>query len=173
MLKPPVNNSDHILGSPVLGLILVEYGDFQCPSCREAHPVIKELLNAFDNKIGFVYRHFPMSTKHEYALPAAIASEAAARQDKFWQMHDIIFDNQQMLNNNTLIRFANVIKLDISIFKNDLQDPLLLEKVEADFESGIRSGVNGTPSFYINADKFTGSINNLFAAIEEHVHPVL
>jgi len=106
---------------------------------------------------------------HEYAFPAAIAAEAAGRQRKFWEMHDMIFERQSLLNEYTLLEFATEVGLKIPAFKIDLQDPKLIEKVEADFESGIRSGVNGTPSFFINGDKHNGPFDyaTLASAIEE------
>jgi protein-disulfide isomerase len=155
-LTPPVNQNDHVTGSAQAIITLVEFGDYQCPHCGRAHPVVKEIQKNFRDQLRFVFRHFPLSNVHEYALPAAIAAEAAGRQHKFWQMHDIIFEQQDQLSEVALIEFAAILRLNMPTFERDLQDKALEEKVEADFESGVRSGVNGTPSFFINGIKYNG-----------------
>jgi len=149
-LKTPVNSQDHIQGSPDALITLVEYGDFQCPHCAAAHPVIHRIQKSFAKKLRFVFRHFPLSNSHEYAFAAAVASEAAARQDKFWEMHDMLFEHQAEFSENAFLVFANDLGLDMHNFRKDLTDKSLAQRVEMDFESGMRSGVNGTPSFYIN-----------------------
>jgi protein-disulfide isomerase len=119
-----------------------------------------------------VYRHFPLSEIHPYAFPAAIAAEAAARQRHFWAMHDMIFENQSVLSEYALIEFATTLRLNMTTFKADLQDPALAEKVESHFESGVRSGVNGTPSFFINGFKYNGGydFDSLSRAIQMSMH---
>jgi protein-disulfide isomerase len=156
-LRPPVNRNDHIKGPHDAVVELVEYGDYQCPHCGAAHPVVKSVEDAFHGKLKFVYRHFPLMEIHPMAVPAAIAAEAADLQGKFWKMHDMIFENQAILSIPALVEFARVLDLNIPAFERDMQDRSLLEKVEADFESGMRSGVNGTPSFFINGEKYNGS----------------
>ena len=136
---------------------LVEFGDYQCPHCGAAHPILKQIRKDFGKKLKFVFRHFPLSNVHEYALPAALAAEAAAKQHKFWEMHDMIFEHQAQLDGYALLDFALELRLNIPLFKMDIQDPALAEKVERDFESGVRSGVNGTPSFFINGYKYNGN----------------
>jgi protein-disulfide isomerase len=158
-LTPPVNKNDHIHGPVNASLELVEYGDYQCPHCGAAHPVVRQIQKKFGRHLKFVFRHFPLSNVHEYALPAAIAAEAAARQDKFWQMHDIIFENQSLLSDQAFIEFALAIGLNIPAFRMDVMDEALAEKIETNFESGVRSGVNGTPSFFINGMKYNGSFD--------------
>jgi protein-disulfide isomerase len=167
-LTPPVNKNDHIHGPHNAATELVQYGDFQCPHCGMAYPVVKEILKAFQGQIKFIFRHFPLSNVHEYAVPAAIAAEAAGRQKKFWEMHDVIYENQSELSNHALAEWAAEIGLDMVAFKRDIKDDALLEKVENDFESGVRSGVNGTPSFFINGYKYNGDygFDSLFKAIE-------
>lgn len=168
-LSPPLNKNDHLLGPHHAPIELVEYGDFQCPFCGAAHPVIKQIIRVLDKKLRFAFRHFPLSNAHEYALPAAIAAEAAGKQNRFWEMHDIIYEQQDELSNYALLAFANEIRLNISKFRMDLLDESLAEKVESDFESGMRSGVNGTPSFFINGYKYNGGIDydSLLIALEE------
>jgi protein-disulfide isomerase len=167
-LKPPVSIQDHIKGTLQAPVILVEYGDFQCPYCGAAHPILKEIEKIYKDQMAFVFRHFPLAESHPYAQAAAVAAEAAANQDRFWQMHDLIFENQLNLSPDTLLLLAEALKLNIKSFQKDIKDTKLIEKVEADFESGIISGVNGTPSFYINGAKFNGSYDkhSLSHAIE-------
>lgn len=167
-LKPAVSNQDHIQGPSVASIEIVEYGDYQCPHCGAAYPVIREIQKKFGDQIRFVYRNFPLSESHEFAMPAAVASEAAALQNKFWEMHDIIFENQDSLSNEGLFKMASEAGLDIEKFKEDIQKPELEQKVESDFESGIRSGVNGTPSFFVNGTKFDGDAQDLMDMLTEN-----
>jgi len=155
-LKPPFNEKDHFRGNRNASVQLVEYGDFECPHCGAAHPVLKEIEKKYNSQIVLIFRHFPLSEIHPYARMAAVASESASRQGKFWEMHDLIFENQDLLDRELLLRLARFIHMDTKAFQLDLENPELFEKVESDFESGILSGVNGTPSFYVNGDKYDG-----------------
>ena len=155
-LTPPVNKSDHVLGNPDAMIELVEYGDYQCPHCGHAYPIIKNVQRKLGADLKFVFRNFPLSEMHPDAFSAALATEAAGLQQKFWDMHDIIFENQQALDLESLFLYAKTIGLDLERFKNDIQENTLTSKVEQDFESGVRSGVNGTPSFFINGKKYNG-----------------
>jgi protein-disulfide isomerase len=157
ILKPAVNNNDHIEGNENAPIELVEYGDYQCPHCGRAYPVIKDIQKKMGDKLKFVFRNFPLAEAHPDATHAAVASEAAASQNKFWEMHDILFENQNDLSDEALIKYAAKIKLNTEKFKSDFETPSFLEKVESDFESGMRSGVNGTPSFFINGKKYNGN----------------
>lgn len=170
-LKPPVGPEDHIQGSLNAPVILVEYGDFECPHCAAAHKTIKELQLKFKDKMAFVFRHFPLSYAHEYAKIAAISSEAAARQGKFWELHDMIFENQSKLSTVYLLRMAESLGLDMKTFQSETYDENLSKKVDAQFESGLLSGVNGTPSYYINGLKYEGvyEVRSMSDAIEEVV----
>jgi protein-disulfide isomerase len=156
-LKPPVSELDHIKGNPNAPVQLVEYGDFQCPHCGAAHPIIKEIEKHFGENLSFVFRHFPLSESHPMAFAAAIASEAAANQGKFWEMHDLIYENQRNLSHATLLSMAIDLEIDKGTFQKDIQNQELADKVETDFESGIVSGVNGTPTFYINGIQHFGT----------------
>ena len=167
-LKPAVGSQDHVQGPAEAAIEIVEYGDYQCPHCGSAYPVIKEIQKKFRQKVRFVYRNFPLAESHEFAMPAAVASEAAALQDKFWEMHDIIFENQDSLSNEGLFKMATEAGLDIEKFKEDIQKKELEQKVESDFESGIRSGVNGTPSFFVNGTKFDGDAQDLLDMLTEN-----
>jgi protein-disulfide isomerase len=155
-LKPPVNSKDHIQGKNTAPLELVEYGDYQCPHCGRAYPIIKNLQRSLGPDLKFVFRNFPLSEIHPDAFNAAVAAEAAGLQQRFWDMHDIIFEHQQELDFESLFLYAKTIGLDLERFKNDIQKNTPISKVEQDFESGIRSGVNGTPSFFINRKKYDG-----------------
>jgi protein-disulfide isomerase len=156
-LKPPVSNKDHIQGTTDAIIELVEYGDFQCAYCGEAYPIIKSIQQQFGDDLKFVFRNFPLSKIHRHAKLAAVASEAADRQGKYWEMYDMLFVNQTELHRSALTAYAKTIDLDFVQFENDLDDSLLFEKVEADFESGLRNGVNKTPSFFINGIIYDGN----------------
>ena len=160
-LKPNVSQTDHAQGNLDADLVIVEYGDYQCPYCGAAYPVLKELMKEFGSQIKFVFRNFPLSEMHQNARPAAIAAEAANLQGKFWEMHDAIYENQQDLNENFLMKLAEKLTLNIPQFEKDLESTELADKVDSDFESGIMSGVNGTPSFFVNGKKFDGGAENL------------
>jgi protein-disulfide isomerase len=156
-LKPPVSDKDHIQGNRYAEIELVEYGDFQCPYCGQAYPIVKIIQQKLGNHLKFIFRNFPLSEIHPQARLAAVASEAAAKQNKFWEMHHIMFENQHRLYPSDLIEYANELGLDGDQFQDDATNDDLIEKVEADFESGVRSGVNGTPTFFINGEKYNDS----------------
>lgn len=149
-LKLPINSSDHHLGNASAAITLVEYGDFECPHCKHAHTLIKQLLKEKGNDIYFVFRNFPLREVHPYAYAAAITAEAAGGQGKFWEMHGLIFQNQDRLNTNLLMSLAKGIGLNMKQFAKDSKSNEIQDKIEMDFESGVRSGVNGTPGFFIN-----------------------
>lgn len=167
-LKPRVSHADHILGNGQADLTIVEYGDYQCPHCGEAHPIIKEMMAELGSQIRFVFRNFPLSEMHPYARPAALAAEAAALQGKFWEMHDAIYENQNLLSARLLLDIAEQLDLDMPKFKSDIQDQELLDRVDADFESGMLSGVNGTPTFFVNGQKFDGGAEDLVQVLGEN-----
>lgn len=159
-LTLPINDSDHILGDPFAPIELIEYGDYECPHCGRAYPIVKNIKQQFGDSIRFVFRNFPLSKIHPHALLAAVATEAAGLQDKFWEMHDIIFEHQKSLDIENILSFAGRIGLDLDRFKTDIGQQSSYNKVDRDFESGIRSGVNGTPSFFVNGRKFEGDWTN-------------
>lgn len=164
-LKPSVNSKDHVQGNANADLVIVEYGDYQFPYCGAAYPVLKALMKEFGSQVKFVFRNFSLSEIHEYARITAIAAEAANIQGKFWEMHDAIYENQSYLDEDFLLELAEKLDLNISQFKNDLEKTELADIVDADFESGVLSGVNGTPSFFINDKKFNGSAMDLLELI--------
>jgi len=167
-LKPRVNDKDHIQGNGNAEVTIVEYGDYQCPHCGAAHPILKKMMAELGRQIRFVFRNFPLSEMHEYARPAALAAEAAGQQGKFWEMHDAIYENQLNLSTRLFIDLAEQLGLDIDNFKSAMQDQRLDEKVEGDFESGMMSGVNGTPTFFVNGEKFDGGAEDLVRILHEN-----
>ncbi len=156
-LKPPVGGKDHIQGNKNAAIELVEYGDYQCPHCGRAYPIIKSIQEKMGDKLKFVFRNFPLAEVHPNATNAAVAAEAAALQGKFWEMHDIIFEHQEHLGDSHLVKYAARIGLDVAKFTVDFETPAVLDKVEGDFESGALSGVNGTPTFFINGERYNRS----------------
>ena len=170
-LKQPVTEKDHVKGELHSPVILVEYGDFQCPHCGAAYPIVKKIEKDYKENLAFAFRHFPLAEIHPFAQAAAVASEAAANQGKFWQMHSLIFENQQLLGLEMLLQLAESLNLNMNTFGHDFKDPKLFQKVEDQFESGILSGVNGTPSFYINGIKYEGSYDyeSLTRAIDQAI----
>jgi protein-disulfide isomerase len=166
-LTVPVNENDHVLGPATATVTLVEYGDYECPFCGAAHVSVKELLRLAGDDIQFVFRHFPMSTIHPHALPAAEAAEAAGAQGKFWEMHDLLFMNQDRLGLADLLGYAQTLGLDLERFALEVDQHVHQPRIRQDFMSGIRSGVNGTPTFFVNGVRHNGGYDlpSLLAAV--------
>ncbi len=156
-LRPPPNAQDHIQGRPDAPIQLVEYGDYECPFCGRAHLVVKAIQRAMGDDLLFAFRNFPLTQVHPRALRAAQAAEAAGLQDRFWPMHDLIFENQQFLEDEHLFRYAALVGCDMEQFAQDIGSDAVAEKVRSDFLSGARSGVNGTPTFFVNGERYDGS----------------
>lgn len=156
-LTVPVGEGDHSIGPDDAPVTLVEYGDFECPHCRAAHPIVKSVIERMGDRLRFVYRHFPITSTHPHAQHAAEAAEAAGAQGQFWAMHDLIFENQEALEDDDLISYAEKIGIDASRVATELAEGTHEDKVRNDFRSGVRSGVNGTPTFFINGARFDGS----------------
>lgn len=170
-LAVPVSNTDHVRGNRNAPLTLLEYGDYECPYCREAFPVVKRIEKRLGKELLFVFRNFPMSQVHPRALPAALAAEAAGAQEKFWEMHDLLYEHQEALSDTDLFRYARSLKLDIKRFGEDMESPQIQNRIRADFLGGARSGVNGTPTFFINGIRHDGDYDfgSLEAALEEQL----
>ncbi len=167
-LTIPVNDSDHIKGKENAPITLVEYGDFECPYCRQAYSIVEEIQKIKRNGLRVIFRNFPLSEVHPHALHAAYAAEASAKQGKFWEMHYLLFENQEALEDQKLIGYAKDLNLDSQQFKKDMRSEEVARKVKDDFMNGVRSGVNGTPTFFINGIRFDGSyeVGSLQKAIE-------
>jgi len=168
-LKPPVGASDHVQGPAKAPVTLVEYGDYECPYCGEAYPVVKALQKRLGEQMRFVFRNFPLAEAHPHAEHAAEAAEAAGAQGKFFEMHDLLYENQDALDDEDLVRYAKALDLDVPRFIKEMKAGTHVERVRADFSSGVRSGVNGTPTFFINGVRHDGpfDLRSLLAAIEE------
>jgi protein-disulfide isomerase len=162
------DDRDHIQGSADAAVTLVEYGDYQCPYCGAAYPIVKELQARMGDRLRFVFRNFPISTSHPHAEQAAEAAEASAAQGRFWEMHDLLYENQTQLRDQDLHAYAEQLGIDVERFDKDLAEHVHAPRVHEDFMSGVRSGVNGTPSFYINGARHDDSYDfeTLLAALE-------
>ena len=162
------DDRDHIQGSADAAVTLVEYGDYECPYCGAAYPIVKELQARMGDRLRFVFRNFPISTSHPHAEQAAEAAEAAAAQSRFWEMHDLLYENQRRLRDQDLHAYAEQLGIDVERFDKDLAEHVHAPRVREDFMSGVRSGVNGTPSFYVNGARHDDSYDfeTLLAALE-------
>ena len=167
-LAIPVNEKDHAQGQPEAPVTLVEYGDYECPYCGKAYPIVKRLQEHLGDRLRFVFRNFPLTTVHQYAEHAAEAAEAAGAQDRFWEMHDYLFEHQRALMDRKLNEYAAAIGLDVERFGRDMAGQVHTDRVRADVMSGVRSGVNGTPTFFINGYRHNGAhdFESLLAAID-------
>jgi protein-disulfide isomerase len=147
---PVAEDRDHIQGPASAAVTLVQYGDYECPYCGEAYPIVKDVQAQMKDRVRFVFRNFPISTSHPHAEQAAEAAEAAAGQGRFWEMHDTLYENQRRLRDQDLSSYAERLELDVERFARELAEHVHAPRVHEDFMSGVRSGVNGTPTFYIN-----------------------
>jgi protein-disulfide isomerase len=166
-LTPPVTPRDHAQGSPRGAVTLVEYGDFECPHCGAAYPLVQQIQQAMGAKLRLVYRHFPLTRIHPHAQHAAEMSEAAAQHGKFWPMHDLLFENQNALDDRNLVAYAESLGIDASWAAAALAEGRFQRRVRDDFASGVRSGVNGTPTFFINGERYEGSWDTLLDTLTE------
>jgi protein-disulfide isomerase len=165
---PVSEDRDHIQGPADAPVTLVEYGDYECPYCGAAYPIIKEVQSRMGDRLRFVFRNFPISTTHPHAEQAAEAAEAAAVQGRFWEMHDLLYENQRRLRDQDLRGYAASLGLDVERFVKELDDHTYAKRVHEDFMSGVRSGVNGTPTFYVNGTRhdYSYDTETLLAALE-------
>ena len=165
---PVTPERDHVRGRLDAPLTMVEYGDYECPFCGMAYPVTEEIIDRLGDDLLFAYRHFPLSTVHPHAALAAEAAEAAGSQGRFWEMHGLLFADQQHLKPADLIARAEVLQLDVERFADDLRTNAHGAKVRSDFLSGVHSGVNGTPTFFINGRRHDGpaDLPSLMASLQ-------
>jgi protein-disulfide isomerase len=173
-LTEPVSGRDHIRGPQSAEVSLVEYGDFECPYCRAAEPIVAGLIQAFGDQLSVTFRHFPLSEVHPHARHAAEVAEAAAAQGKFWEMHDLLFARQDTLDDADLLKYAAELSLDSDRVRRELAGHEHVRRVEEDQQSGLDSGVKSTPTFYIDGARYDGSValRDLLAAIGQ-LHPDL
>jgi len=157
-LKPPVGPDDHTQGPVDAAIVLVEYGDFECPYCGEAYPELKAVQKAMGDSLCFAFRNFPLSNAHPHAERAAEFAEAAATIDRFWEMHDLLYENQQALDDRSLVGYATQLGFSKALIESALGGEFAT-RVRRDFTSGVRSGVNGTPSLFVNGQRYDGPRN--------------
>jgi protein-disulfide isomerase len=158
-LTLPDPERDHTSGS-THGLIrLLEYGDYECPFCGDAQPVVKEIQRRLGDDLLFAFRHFPLTNIHPHAEHAAEAAEAAGTQGNFWGMHDLLFENQGALEDDDLVAYADELGLDQTRLIREITSSIYAPRIREDFRSGVRGGVNGTPTFFINGERYDGEFN--------------
>jgi protein-disulfide isomerase len=174
-LMPPVDERDHVQGPADAPVTLVEYGDFECHYCGAAYLIVKKVQEVMADQLRFVFRHFPLTQIHPHAEGAAEASEAAGAQAQFWEMHDLLYENQRALDAVHLLGYAEDLGLDTQRFVHELEGHVHHARVREDFMSGVRSGVNGTPAFFINGIRHDGSwdLAPLLGALEQAAHSVV
>jgi protein-disulfide isomerase len=174
-LVVPVGERDHVLGPMLAPVTLVEFGDYQCRQCGQAYHIQNALERRMTKRLRIVYRHFPLSVSHARAEVAAEAAEAAGAQGKFWQMHALLFENQAQLDDAALLRYAAHLDLDLPRFRRELGERVHADRVREDFMIGIRSGVNGTPTFFINGLRHDGyqDFTTLLQALEASSPPAI
>jgi len=170
-LAIPVGASDHVLGPASAPVTLLEFGDYQCPYCADAHPMILQIIAALSPHLRFVFRHMVLIEVHPFAQFAAEAAEAAALQDKFWEMHDAIYQHQTELGSDLVSKLAHKLQLDLPRFDADLEARRGRARVKSDFMGGMRSGVAGTPTFVINGERYDGSLDerSLLVALRKRI----
>lgn len=168
-LVVPVSERDHGQGSATATVTLVQYGDYECPYTRQSTTVVRAIQQQLGDRLRFIFRNFPLTGIHPHALHSAEAAEAAAAQGKFWEMHDYIFHHQHTLEDADLDQFASAIGLNMQSFRRDMAEHRYLAHIEEDVEGGERSGVRGTPTFFINGVRYGGSWEQqaLLTALEE------
>lgn len=170
-LRAAVTTEDHIQGSRDAPVILVEYGDYECPHCGVAYPIVKRFQKHFGKRLAFVFRNFPLGEAHPHAESAAEAAEFAGAHGKFWEMHDLLFENQQRLSETLYLKLAKELVLPPEALLQALEEGRYQARVRADLSSGVRSGVNGTPTFFINGERHDGPFDydTLRRAIQETI----
>jgi protein-disulfide isomerase len=168
-LRTPVTPEDHIQGPYDAAVTLVEYGDYECPHCGSAYSIVKRVQRHFGERLRFVFRNFPLSEMHPHAESAAEAAEFAGAHGKFWEMHDLLFENQERLSEPLYLGLAEELRLSSEALRQALEEGKYTARVRANFSSGIRSGVNGTPTFFINGQRHDGPFDyeTLLLAIQE------
>lgn len=167
-LAIPVNEGrDHIIGKSTAPVTIVEYGDYECPHCRQAHFMLQELMAQLSDQVRLAFRNFPLAEIHPHAAHSAEAAECAGAQGKFWDMHDTLFERQEALEDDDLVAYAAEFGLDLERFQLELFNGIHRPRVRQDFIGGVRSGVNGTPTFFINGERHDGpwDLYSLSAAV--------
>jgi protein-disulfide isomerase len=170
-LSSPVTDADHAIGPNDAPVTLVEYGDFECPNCKQAAPAVKLLLEHFAGRLRFVYRHFPLEEVHPHALLAAEAAETAGAQGAFWKMHDVLFANQRNLQQPHLHDYASDLALDMKRYNHEMAEHAHVQRVRGQQATGRESGVRATPGFFLNGERCDVSFG--LKALEEAIERAL
>jgi protein-disulfide isomerase len=167
-LAVPVGSTDQVTGAAHAVATVVEYGDFECPNCKQAHPAVKLLLERFSGRLRFVWRHFPLEDVHPHALCAAQAAECAGGQGKFWEMYDLLFANQAHLKLKDLEGYAGRLSLDMARYIAEMDDEVYLQRIREQVQGALDSGVRATPTFFINGriQDVSFGLRALFDAVE-------
>lgn len=170
-LKLPDQTRDHIQGPSDAPIALLEYGDYECPFCGEVQPIVKEIQSQLGDDLCFAFRHFPLTNVHSHAEHAAEAAEAAGKQRSFWPMHETLFANQHALDDESLAEYAAALGLDEERLIEEVISGAYARRVREDFKMGVRAGVNGTPCFFINGQRYDGArgLEPLLAALSQSV----
>lgn len=168
-LRQAIRDQDHVQGSPTAAIVLVQYGNYQCPHSAEAHRLIPQLQQRLGSDLCFVFRHFPIPSLHPHSQRAAEAAEVAGEQGKFWEMHNALFEHQQALDDGSLVEYALNLGLDMPRFLWNFSERVYTNRVRADFLGGMESGVTGTPTFFINSARLkdSWSLDTLLMEIEK------
>jgi protein-disulfide isomerase len=159
LLKSPVNAQDHLIGLPNAPVVMIEYGDYECPYCVAAHGVVKEIQSLFGDSMCFIFRNFPLTYEHPHAFDAAALAELAAMQGKFWEVHDALYERPDNLSFQILESMAKSFDISVTDFREAHVNKKILKKIQGDADGGIQSGVRGTPTFFINGRLYEGSFN--------------
>lgn len=171
MLKIPIGADDHTEGKADAPVALVEYGDYQCPYCGRAYPIVKAVQKHFGSRLRFVFRNFPLQESHPWAEAAAETAEFASVEGTFWPMHDLLFENQSRFNRTFFASLGSQLGLDSGALERALEEHRFMERVHHDFSGGVRSGVNGTPTFFINGQRHDADyeFDTLVEAIDSQI----
>lgn len=160
-----IGRSDHVMGNAEAAIRIVEYGDFECPLCGAAHAKLQQLYPLTGDNLCFAFRHFPMRQAHVHAEHAAESAEIAGAYGKFWEMHDLLFENQDSLDDRSLVEYAVAVGLNEEVFLQRLVSHEFAKRVRADFMGGVHSGVNGTPTFFLNEVRYDGTEDYLISEV--------
>jgi len=168
MLSMPIYPTDHVLGPASAKVTVIEYADFECPYCHQAYGATKIMLDTYKNRIRFVFRHFPLVALHPNAELAAEAAEAAGGQNKFWPMHNLLFEHQHKLKANALRQYAAMLELDLARFDNDISDHVYLQRVREHQNGALKSHIRSMPAFFVNGElqDVTFGMDRLMTAID-------
>jgi protein-disulfide isomerase len=171
-LTVPLQSTDHLLGAEHAPIKVVEYGDYECPNCKQAAPAVKLLVERFGARVCFAFRHFPLEEVHPHALGAAEAAECVGAQGRFWPMHDLLFENQLHLKAQQLRGYADRLQCDMTRYQAEMDDHVYLQRVREHIEGAKRSGVRATPSFFVNGriQDVSYGLRSLFDAVEAAIH---